>query len=342
MTMKGKLGLAVIGLGRIGKTHLDAIRLNSDVAQLVAVVDLNESLVKSIAEKFNTRFYLSVEEALNDPDIQAAVICLPNHLHTPVSLQIMETGRHVLVEKPWAINMEGGKKMLDKAGEKGVILMAGQSFRFLWALQEAKQRVTKDEIGDPFNIIYIFDTPFDQSGAPAWWRDLNKTGGLLFPGAGSHTVDYTLWIYEGKKPVRVYSEARSLNPDFDGMDEIVITIRFDDDSMATSHLSINTKVTKHECFIAGPKGTLDVIIKGGYTPGKLQSVFSADLFFDGKLVRSDNPEFHQFAVQMREFLEAISQKREPIVKHSEILTQLAILEAAQKSAATHQPVFLNI
>lgn len=339
--MKEKIGVAVIGLGRIGESHLSGIWQNSDTAYVAAVVDIDESRAKSTAQRYQTKFYLSVAEALNDPNIQAAVVCLPHHLHQPVSCQIMETGRHVLVEKPWAIDLAEGKEMLDKAREKEVVLMAGQSFRFMWAMWEAKQRVVQGDIGDPFNLVYIFAAPFTKDTAPPWWQDVEKTGGMAFTMYGAHTIDYTLWIYEGRKPVRVYAEARSINPDFKGMDEIIITIRFDDDSMATNILSVNTKPTKHECLIVGPKGRIDVVQRGGHVPGQLVGVFSGDLLLNGELVRSDAPKFHQFAAQMREFLEAISQKREPIVKYSQMLAQLAIIDAAKQSATTHQPVLLS-
>ena len=220
MTLKGKIGIAIIGLGRIGESHLDAIRLNSDAAYVAAVVDIDESLARATAEKHQTKFYLSVAEALNDPDIQAAVVCLPHHLHKPIACQVMEAGRHVLVEKPWALSLAEGKEMLDQAKRKGVTLMSGQSYRFMWSLLEAKERIVKGEIGDPFSIVYLEANNFNKANAPAWWKDVKKTGGMAFTMLGAHTIDYTLWVYEGKKPVRVYSEARSLNVDFEGMDDL--------------------------------------------------------------------------------------------------------------------------
>jgi predicted dehydrogenase len=338
MPLKDKIGIAIIGLGRIGESHIDAIRLNSEAAYLAAVVDIDQARAKATAERHHTKFYLSVEEALKDPSIQAAVVCLPHHLHSAVSIQVMEAGRHILVEKPWVISLAEGKKTLKKAREKGVVLMSGQTYRFMWALVEARERVIKGEIGDPFNLLSVDANNFNKNTAPAWWREVRKTGGMAFTMLGAHTIDYTLWLYEGRKPVRVYSEARSINPDFEGMDEIIITIRFDDDSMATNYLSLNTRPEKHECFVVGPKGTLDVLYR---RTGNLVGVFGSDLYFNGELVRSDSPAFHQFAVQMKEFLDAISQKREPIVKYSSLLTQIAIIEAAQKSAAEHQPVILG-
>ncbi len=342
LSMQGKIGVAVIGLGRIGESHLDGIRQNSDRAFVAAVVDIDESRAKATAERYQTKYYLSVEEALNDPTIQAVVICLPHHLHQSVACQVMEAGRHVLVEKPWAVNLTEGKEMLDKARGKGVILMSGQSFRFMWAMWEAKKKVKNGEIGDPFDLLYIFAAPFTRDTAPPWWQDEEKTGGMAFTMYGAHTIDYTLWIYEGRKPVRIYAEARSINSDFEGMDEIVITMRFDDDSMATNLLSVNTRPTKHECFIVGPKGRIDVVQRGGHIQGQLVGVFTGDLLVNGELVRSDAPRFHQFAAQMQEFISAIAERREPLVTYSQMLTQLAIIDAAKQSAATHQPVTLKL
>ncbi len=340
--MQDKIGVAVIGLGRIGESHLDGISQNSERAFVAAVVDIDETRARATAERHKTKYYLSVEKALQDPEIQACVVCLPHHLHHPVACQVMDAGRHVLIEKPWALSLAEGKKTLAKAQEKGVVLMAGQSFRFMWALWEAKQRVANGEIGQPFDLLYIFAAPFTRDTAPPWWKDEAKTGGMAFTMYGAHTIDYTLWIYEGRKPVRIYAEARSINPDFEGMDEITITMRFDDDSMATNILSVNNRPTKHECWIAGPRGRIDIVQRGGHIPGQMVGVFSGDLLVNGEVVKSDTPRFHQFAAQMQEFLSAIAQKREPIVTYFQILTQLAIIDAAKQSAATHQPITLEL
>lgn len=337
-----KIGIVVIGLGRIGESHLDGIRQNADKAVVAAVVDIDESRAKSTAEHYQTKYYYTIEEALKDPAIHAAIICLPHHLHWPAAIQVMEAGRHVLVEKPWAVNLAEGKEMLAKAEEKGVTLMSGQSFRFMWAMWEAKQRVKNGEIGEPFDLVYIFAAPFTRDTAPLWWGDEEKTGGMAFTMYGAHTIDYTLWVYENRKPVRIYAEARSINPDFKGMDEITITMRFDDDSMATNILSVNTKPTKHECSIFGPKGRIDVIQRGGHIPGQLVGVFTGDLLVNGKLVKSNVPSFHQFAAQMKEFITAISERHQPVVTYSQMITQMAIIDAAKQSAASNKPVTLKL
>jgi len=111
--------------------------------------------------------------------------------------------------------------------------------------------------------------------------------------------------------------------------------------MATNILSVNTKPTKHECLIFGPKGHIDVVQRGGHIPEQLVGVFTGDLLVNGELVKSDAPSFHQFAAQMKEFINAISERRQPIVNHQQMLTQMAIIDAAKQSAASNQPITLK-
>lgn len=346
MTSQNKIGVAVVGVGRIGKTHIDSIHLNSDRAYLAAVVDANEALAKSIAEQHQTKYYTAVDATLKDPSVQAIVICLPHHLHQPTAMQAMDAGRHVLVEKPWATNLAEGKTMVAKAREKKVVLMAGQDLRFLSTFREAKQRLDQGEIGRPFNILFIMTEIFvltpapGKFTAPSWWQDVKKTGGMTFTMLGAHTVDIILWLLEGRKPVRVYAEAEAVNPEFTGMTEVLAVIRFDDGSIATNHLSINTRPARNECYIAGTEGSMSVTMTGAHDVKKLIGVFSSELIVNGKVVVSGDQVPHNFSLEMKEFLEAITQKREPVIKHSELLTQIALLDAAQKSAATHKPVAL--
>lgn len=334
--MPEKIGMAVIGLGRISKAHIESVLLNPDTTELVAVVDVVESLAKSMAQTYNTKFHTSTGAALNDPAVQAIVICLPNYLHKPVALQAMEAGRHVLVEKPMTINLADAKEMVERAREKEVVLMTAQCYRFVSALQEAKQRIAS-EIGAPNNLVYIDAVSPGDIKVPPWWKDVKKTGGLVFNMVGSHTIDMTLWLYEGKRPVRVYAEARSISGKFEGADELLLTISFDDGSIAMNHVSINTSPEKHDGLITGPKGSCSFKLLRGPVLG----IYYGELIVNGKPVRSGEQKPHNFALQMREFSEAILHKREATVKLRETLTQFAILDAAKKSAEIHQPVLLG-
>ena len=344
--LKEKIGVAVVGMGRVGRTHLDAIALNPDIARLAAVIDTDESRARAAAEETGTKYYLSVDEALTDPEIQAVVICLPHNLHQPVAMQAMDAGRHVLVEKPMATSFADAREMVDRAKKKKLVLQAGQDLRFLDSFQEAKRRVMNGDIGQVFNILFVMAEAFTLTPAPGrfttppWWRDVAKTGGLCFPMMGAHTVDIILWLCEGKKPVRVYSEAASINPELEGMDEVIITIRFDDGAMATNHLSLNTMPARNDLLIVGTEGRIQINIAGGHDLKQLVGVFSTELYLGDKLISSGTQHPHNFAVATKEFVSAILEKRPSSVGHHDILNQMAILDAARKSADIHQPVLL--
>lgn len=332
---KDKVGIAVIGVGRIGITHLDAIKSCNDKATIAAVIDIDESRAQRVAKEFGTKYYTSIQAGLKDPEIDAMVICLSHNLHHPVAMEVMKANKHVLVEKPFATSLQDADEMISFSRQKGLVLMAAMSRRHFFAFHEIKKRM-KEDIGEPFNLLYTFACFFDENIAPPWWRSEETTGGLSFSMLGSHSIDFTLWMFENKKPIRVYAEGKDVNPVLQGYDEVTLVMKFDDASIATNFLSINTRPSRHEGLIIGPKGSAYFSHFGDHIG--LIGTASTDLYINGKQVMQGDQEPHIFAVQMREFASAILEKREPWVKLSDIRTQLRIIEAARESVRIAKPV----
>jgi UDP-N-acetyl-2-amino-2-deoxyglucuronate dehydrogenase len=335
MKKEERVGMAVIGCGRIGRTHIESIKELGEIAFLAAVVDTEKDLARQTGEKYGTPFYTSIEEALGDPRVGAIVICLPHDLHTPVSIKAIENGKHVLVEKPFALSVKDAEQMMQAARAKNLIIMAGQSFRYFSGLQEAKRRM-KSEMGEPFNLLYTLAVYFDTRKAPPWWKSGKKTGGLVLPMLGSHTVDATLWLFEGKVPERVYAEAASWNPDFEGPDEATIFIRFKDGAMATNYLSVNTRPSKQECLVVGPKGRMH--FRHGDTSIGLVGTGSIELSIGEEVVPEDPQKSNNIKQEEQNFIESILGKSEPMVKPKEILFQMKIMEAARESIKKNKAV----
>lgn len=335
--VEGKVGVAVVGVGRIGITHLDAIKNCADQARIAAVIDIDKSRAEKVAGDFNTKYYTNLEAGLKDPEIDALVICLSHDQHFPVAMEVMKANKHVLVEKPFATRLKDADEMIEFSRGKGLVLMSAMSRRHFFAFHELKKRM-KTDIGVPFNLLYTFACFFDENVAPPWWRSEEKTGGLSFSMLGSHSIDFTLWMFEGKKPVRVYAEGKDVNPVLEGYDEVTILIKFDDESIATNFLSINTKPSRHEGLVIGPKGSAYFSHAGDHIG--LIGTASTDLFINGALVMSGEQEPHIFAVQMKEFVSAILEKREPWVKLEEIRMQLKVIESARAAVRLRKPVDL--
>lgn len=323
-----KIGVGIIGLGRIAHSHIDAIKELPDTAELAAVADLRENLAQEVAQEHGVSAYSSTEKLLEDDRIQAVVVCLPHDLHAPVSVQAADAGRHVLVEKVMARSYREGLQMVEAADRNGVKLMVGQSRRYFQALQEAHRR--RDEIGRIRNLLYTFACYFDVSTAPQWWRSKDSTGGLVYPMLGSHSVDYTLWMMDDRDPVSVFARGASNNEGFEGDDDVTIVVEFDDGTHATNFLSINNRPARHEALVIGEEGSIYFTQEGDHIG--LIGTADTDLFVTGEKIMSGDPKPHAFTVQMQEFIGSIGENREPSSSGRKVLTQLDILEAADTSA----------
>jgi predicted dehydrogenase len=333
--MADKIGIAVIGCGRIGITHLEAIKDLSDSVELVAIVEMNTEILQRVTEKYRPkRSYSSITKALQDNEIDAVVLALPHNLHCPITLQAAEAKKHVLVEKPFAISVREAEEMIKATEDADVTLMVAQSQRFVPALQVSKTYLSR--IGKPFNMLYLFMTLFNTSNAPIWWKSAANTGGLLFPMIGGHTLDYSLWLFDDRQPVSVFAKSYSNNSSFEGDDEGTIIIELDDGSFITNHLSMNTTPSVQNCFVKGPLGTMTFARR--YNKGWPVGRAEMDLLINGETVFKDEGKEWNFVLQMKEFLNAIKGKRKPSASGEIGKKVVRAIEAAMESARTKQIV----
>jgi len=332
-----RLGIGIVGLGRIANTHLDAIRQMTDSVELAGVVDVREDLVEQFASKTGATPYLSLNAALEDPRIEAVIVCLPHHLHAPVCKQIAEAGRHVLVEKVMALDVAEGEAMVAAAEANDVRLMVAHSRRFNRHLQNLKERIASGEIGRVLNLLYTFTVKFSSASAPPWWRSEASTGGLIYPMVGSHTLDFTLWMMDDREPVSVYAAGSSSNPEFEGDDDATVIVSFADGTHATNFLSINTHPAKHGALIVGEAGSASFSRSGSHG-GRLLGVGSFEVYVNDEKVGSGESEPHEFVGQLSEFVAAIRERREPLSSGKSVIKQLRLIAAARESAATGKVV----
>src|SRR5690606_34960565 len=131
--------------------------------------------IKELAARFGGSARTSLGEVLGDPAIDAVVLTLPNHLHTPVAKQALEAGKHVLVEKPLTTSLADCDALIDIAARSSRILMGGMCRRFFAGARLARERI--HELGRPVNIISILGVFSDQPRT-SWWHSAADTGGL--------------------------------------------------------------------------------------------------------------------------------------------------------------------
>jgi predicted dehydrogenase len=320
-----KLKLGIIGFGRIAVAHANSILDLRDSVELTAVATRQAEKEKKITEKFGTKqFYSDYHELLNDEEIDAVIVCLPNYLHHQVCIDAARAQKHILIEKPIAMNVIETDDMIKAAQENAVTLMVGQSRRFSDAMMIIREKMIS-EIGHPFRIDINFLVNFSQPPTE-WWKSSGKAGGLVTLLQGSHSVDTILWLLN-KMPATIFSISRSRNPLWEGEDEADIVLGFDSGELATVHLSLNTSPYLHETIIVGPKG----VIRLFEYPTDKPFGFSYRLEFNGKIVLEGEQNPSLYTIQLMEFCDALRENRMPVASGAEVRKTMIVLDAIRKS-----------
>jgi len=197
--------IAVLGLGLMGSTHLKALR-NVSGATLAAVVSADEKKLSGDlsavqgnlggpGEKMDfagVARYHTVDEALRDPRVDAVDICLPTDRHAPVAMDALRAGKHVLVEKPMALDGDTADRMIAEAERSGKLLMTAQVLRFLPSYAVTAEIVKSAKLGQVRSAIFR-----RRCAAPAWSKwlsDPSLSGGGVFD-LLIHDVDYCIHLF---------------------------------------------------------------------------------------------------------------------------------------------------
>lgn len=157
---------------------------------------------KKLAEDFDIPdIYTDYRELLARDDIDAVSVCVPNFLHKEITVAALQAGKHVLCEKPMAMNADEAKAMLAAANESGKILMIGFNIRFRSDVQRLKQFVDAGDLGE---IYYAKTGYIRRRGTPFGWFSVKaESGGGPVIDLGVHVIDMTRFMMGNPRPVSV-------------------------------------------------------------------------------------------------------------------------------------------
>lgn len=213
--------VAVVGTGFMGSMHA-AIFAREPSAKLVAVVDNNLDLAKSIAARFpGAKAYASHNELLAAETLDLVSICTPDHLHLEPALAVARKGINLFIEKPIASRLEEGVSIVEAARRTGVKLGIGYLLRFDPRYSGARELIRSGKIGDPIHM-YARRNSARTEGPQRYGGSLPLALHVTV-----HDVDLVLWMLEGQEPVTVYAQQtdKLLGP-IGTQDTIAALVRF--------------------------------------------------------------------------------------------------------------------
>ncbi len=203
MTKDGKVGIGIIGFGGIAQAaHAPGYRAIPEQCEIVAIADIDLARREEArSDKWKIpNVFEDYRRMLEMPEIDAVSVCTPNYVHKEPTVDALHAGKHVLCEKPMAINAIEARAMRDAAHAAGKQLQIGYNWRFAAGAQSLKRAVDAGKLGD---IYYARAQALRRRGVPGWgvFTQKDKQGGGPLIDIGVHITDLTLWLMGHKKPV---------------------------------------------------------------------------------------------------------------------------------------------
>ncbi len=196
----------IVGLGLIADFHGKALKAIPE-ADVYACMDFSEERVKAFSRKFNCQGYTSLTEMLKDPDLNIVTVCTPSGAHMEPSLEIIEAGKHLIVEKPLEITLNRCDKILSAAKIKGVRVSTIFPSRFHEASLTVKDAIDKQRfgrfvLGDAYIKWHRTQEYYDKGG---WHGTKALDGGGALMNQSIHAIDLLQWFMGPVVSVQAYT-----------------------------------------------------------------------------------------------------------------------------------------
>ena len=200
--MKERIRFAVVGCGHIGKRHADVIVANPE-CELVALADMKDGSSLAI-EKYGVPFFDSIEALLESPlQIDIVTIATPNGFHAEQSIKVIDSGRHVVIEKPLTLSRESAQNLISRAHQKNKYIFAVMQNRYSPPSIWIKDLLENKKLGKIFFVqINCFWNRDERYYKPDSWHGTgNLDGGTLFT-QFSHFIDTMFWLFGDIKNIQ--------------------------------------------------------------------------------------------------------------------------------------------
>ncbi|MDQ2049049.1 Gfo/Idh/MocA family oxidoreductase [Natronolimnohabitans sp. A-GB9] len=185
------IGVGIVGLGGMGTLHARSVTELG--AEVVAGADLVEAQRQRFADEFDARTYETHEGLVADDAVDAVIVTTPNRFHEPITVDALEGGRHVLVEKPLAHNLESAERIAAAAARSDAVCMVGFHNRHAASMAMFDEQHARGRFGKLTHIEANYVRRRGVPGPGSWFTDPELAGGGALLDIGVHALDLALY-----------------------------------------------------------------------------------------------------------------------------------------------------
>ncbi len=346
-----KIKIAIIGCGRISYKHVEAVVNNSEICEITAlcdpVVEKAEEKMREYKEKsgIEAKVYTDYKVALEQEDIQMAVIATESGYHAEIAIYCLEKGLHVLVEKPMALSTKDADSMIEIAKKNNVKLGICHQNRFNSPIQKLRKAVEQEGFGRILNgtarILWNRNQGY-YTQAP--WRGTWELDGGTLMNQCIHNIDLLQWMM-GSEVESIYSQCDTFMRDIEGEDFGAILIRFKSGSIGIIEgtACVYPKNLEETLSIFGEKGTVCI---GGLAVNNIETwKFESEELNNQQIFNEEEPDsVYGFGHTplYKDFIDAINNDSEPLINGEEGKKAMEIILGAYKSRLLDEKVTFPI
>jgi predicted dehydrogenase len=331
--------VAVVGAGWIA-THGHLPGHKKAGARLTALADLAPGLAEKVGSEYGVeRYYADWREMLERERPDVVSVCLPNVFHAEVALAALESGAHVLCEKPLATSLDEARSMFAAAKRAGRLLMVAQNLRFRPVNERIKERVDAGEFGRIYHAEACY---VRRLGIPTWGsftQRRSSAGGALLD-IGVHVIDCALWLMGSPRPVEVSAQVESL---FGNRAEVAAARRnawdaaaFDVDDFASAFVRLDNGATLslQTCWASHIEKDREYVHILGTSAGASNEAGAVYRLVDGMKMDGalDAPRIPGWEETVAHFLRVVDGQDHMRIQPEETLDVQRIIDACYESA----------
>lgn len=311
-----KIRFGVLGYARIAETAVIPALMEAKNALFHGVASRNEAKGRACQEKFGCpRVYSGYEALLEDPDIDAVYIPLPNAMHREWTVKAMEAGKHVLCEKPLALSEAEVALMMDTAKRQGVLLMEAFMYRYTHRTRQVEAVLQSGVLGEVKHLSSTFRFLLNREGTIKMMPELG--GGALYD-VGCYPLNFAGMVM-GTEPVSVLVAAEMQ----EGVDvSSSVLLQYPGGATAALHCGFNAFGRNHSEII-GTRGRLEV-------PDTFLDQAGELLLHTDQGVRTlEVPACRRYVLEVEDFAGAILEGRPPALGLSESRRNARLMDRIQ-------------